>query len=197
MAVVATVTIGGNNYNVYGLTSAPVTDATTYFAGQLGASATAWGAATADNRARALVSAVRWMERAVVWSGTKTSGAQPLDWPRNGASCDGTAVADGTIPDEVALAEFELAGLILRDASVAEGSGTGSNIRRAKAGSAEVEYFSATAGGPTDTRLPQVAHDLVKCLYGGATGIAEPFVSGTDVCSDFDDDDYERIQGWA
>lgn len=198
MGQVATVTIAGNNYSVYGLTSAPVTDATTYFGGRLGASATAWNAATADNRARALVTAAGWMDRAVTWSGEPSVDGQPLAWPREGATCNGEAVAGSpSVPDAVVYAEFELAGLILRDAAIAEGSGTGSNVRRAKAGSAEVEFFTPTIGSASDTRLPQVAHDLVKCLFGSVGDIGAPYVSGTDVCSDFDDDDYERVNGFA
>ena len=195
MAVVAQVSIGGVDYDVYALTVDPVTDATEYLGGSLRGAA--WTAASTDDKKRALVEAARMLDRVVTWSGTKTSDAQPLDWPRDGATCDGEAIADGTIPDEVAFAEFELANLLLADTSIATGSGTGSNVRSAKAGSAAVEFFTPTIGDPTrDLRLPQLVHDLVKCLFGGTAGVGTPFV-GDDDESEFDGCSFEVNGGWS
>jgi hypothetical protein len=197
MGTVTTVTISAINYSVYALVSDPVTEATNYFNGQLSPSATAWAAATADNRARALVTAARWLDRAVAWSGTKTSASQPLAWPRDNATCNGTNLGTNIVPDSIVYAQFELAGLILVDPTIAVGPGTGSNIKRVKAGSAEVEFFTGTLGTSSDTRLPLVAHDLVKCLYGSSGGSGGSFVTGTCEESAFEEDAEELNQGWS
>lgn len=199
MGLVTTVTIGADTFSVYAFTNlAAVADATAYFNGQLGASAAAWTAATADNKARALVSAARWMDRALKYSGTETVPGQPLAWPRNGALECGVAVPDGTVPDAIVLTEFELAGLLLQNAALSSGTGTGSNVKRAKAGSAEVEFFSSTVGTGLDTKVPQPAWDLVKCFTVGAvSGAGIGLASGTDVDSSFCPCDDECTEGFS
>jgi hypothetical protein len=195
MAIATTVTIAAIVYDVYGITSDPVGDADDYLNAKLGA--TTWAAASADDRARAIVSAARWIDRVSTFSGTKTVAAQELEWPRDSATCGTTAIADGTIPDDVALAEFELAFILIGDATAQDASSQGSNVKRAKAGSAEVEFFNATTGTSSDTKLPDPAHDMLKCLLTGAgNSIAGGFSSGTDNDSDFCDTDFELNGGY-
>ena len=188
MGQTATVTIGSDSFTVYSLTSDPVADATSFWNVRIGAEATAWAAANNDDKRRCLVASSDWIDRSQDFTGTKTSDSQPREWPRDGATCSGTPVTDGTTPDNLAFACFWLAGQILLDNSATSSTGTGSNIRSAKAGSAKVEFFSATSG----TRLPQTAHDYLACygdsdiasLGGTATGI-----SGSTA---FDSEDYLR-----
>lgn len=202
MAVVATITIGADNFSVYGLTADPLADANSYFAGRLGV--TAWTAATDDTKRAALVTAVRMLDRRVLWSGTKTVSSQPLQWPRDGATCRSEAVPDGTIPDDIALGEFELALALLEDEAIQDSNNTGTNLKRAKAGSAEVEFFQPTrAGGIGVHKFPQVVHELVGCYSAGAANREGPFVDGTnpanaDESSHFcsDDNDYGLTQGY-
>lgn len=195
MAIVTTVTIATVTYSVYGLTADPVGDADDYLNAKIGA--TAWAAASVDDRARALVSATRWLDRVSNFSGTKTVSTQPLEWPRDGATCGSTAITDGTIPDDIALAEFELALALTNDAAAQDASGQGSNVKRAKAGSAEVEFFSSTIGTSADTKLPTVAHDLIKCLLDGSgSAFGGGFASGADCSSSFDDTDFGRSGGY-
>lgn len=200
MGTISTVTIGSDTFSVYALTVNPVADATTYFNGRLGTDATAWSAATADNKARALVMAADWIDRAVgpQFSGTKTVSTQPREWPRDSATDNGTAITDGTTPDLLATAEFWLAGQLLLNANLASGSGTGSNVKEAKAGSAAVIFFTPTIGGATDTRLPITAMDYLKRFFGADTGsLAVGSSSGTDSSSAFSPCDFDRSEGFS
>ena len=169
MGQVSTLSISGNTYSVYALTSDPLDDANDYMDARLGADA--WNDASGSNKKRALVSAVRYIDRAVNWTGVQSDlvTPQPLQWPRDGAACDGTAVTDGTVPDAFATAEFEMALILLNDAAVQNSTGTGSNVKRVKAGSAEVEFFTGTAGTTDETRLPTTVNDLVGCYIEGSS----------------------------
>ena len=190
MGQISTVTIGSDTFSVYALTSDPVADATSYHNVRIGAKSTAFLALTDDDKKRCLVAASDWVDRSQEFSGTKTVAAQAREWPRDNATCDGTAVTSGTTPDDIANATFWLAGAVASDNDADEGEGTASNIKSAKAGSAKVEFFSQTSGN----RLPTPAHDLLACyndrdvdsLGGRATGI-------TDTTA-FDSDDYLRSQ---
>lgn len=195
MGTISTVTIGADVFSVYALTADPVADLTTYWNGRLGATATVVSAATSTNKKRALVMAADWIDRVARFSGTPTVPGQPRAWPRDNASCYSDPITSGTTPDEVPKAEFEVAGLMLVDPDQASGSGTGSNVRGVKAGSASVEFFVPTLGNPQfDTRLPTPANDLLKCLYGGT--METNFASGTDKTTGFDEDDFERTRGF-
>lgn len=198
MGQVATVSIGANTYSVYALTANAVADANEYMAARLGASA--WTSASSNEKKQSLVSAVRFIDRAVNWSGVQSDivTPQPLQWPRDGANCDGVSVTDGTVPDNFAAAEFEMALILLNDATVQNDSGTGSNIKRVKAGSAEVEFFTPTIDTSSETRLPTVVNDLVGCYVDTITGIAAASfgTSDDDGESSFDcDDQYGLTRG--
>ena len=76
----------------------------------------AWSAATADDKARALlVATARLDELAWVGSRTDTTTPQALAWPRSGAVCGEKSYADDVIPDEVKTGTFDLANLLLSD----------------------------------------------------------------------------------
>lgn len=199
MGAVVTVTIGSDVFSVYALATDAVVEATTYHNGRIGTDATAWAAATSDNRKKSLVTSADWMDRAVeqFLSGTRTVSNQARAWPRNGASCNGTPITNGTVPDSVALAEFWLAGQLLLDSSIATGTGQGANIKQAAAGSASVTFFTPTIGSSRDTRLPITAMDYLKCLFSGAnTAIAAGFASGTSTESAFGPCDFQRSDGY-
>lgn len=196
MGQIATITIGSDNFSVYSISADPIADATAFFNGLLGAGATAWGAATSDNRKRALVTAADWIDRALNFSGKKTVSTQARAWPRDGAVCGTETVADGSVPDNVARAQFFLAGAVLSDSSLATGTGTGANIRRAQAGSASVEFFRPTQGTAFDTRLPIAAMDYVKCYLGGSSSLAAGVAYGTGSESAFSDTDFTRSEGF-
>ena len=96
-------------------------------------------------------------------------------------------------PRLFATAEFEEALILLDDATEQSSSGSGSNVKRVKAGSAEVEFFTGTAGTLEETRLPTVVNDLVGCFIetSGVTGAA----FGTTEVIDYDKDDFDLSQG--
>jgi hypothetical protein len=201
MGTVTTVTISGNTYYTYALTAgAAVTDGTTWHTGRLGAGSAAWATATADNRAKSLVSASEWIDRAVgtMFSGTPSSTSQSLEWPRDNATKSGEAVADGTTPDDIAYAAFWLAGQLLVDPNLASSTGTGSNVKEAKAGSALVRFFSSTVNTSQDTRLPITAMDFLKPYFSGAgTTYGAGVASGVTSASAFNAENFTRSEGFA
>lgn len=196
-ASIQIVTIGLLTYSVYARTADPVADLVAYFNARLGTAAAAVTAATADNRARSLIMAADFIDRVCRFSGEETVNGQARSFPRDGASCDGTAITDGTVPEELPTAEFELAGYLLQDATLYDGEGSGSNVRRVQAGSASVEFFIPTINSAKDRRLPVVVNDILKCLFEGAGDTFLPEASGTDVCNHFDEDDFNRCRGLA
>jgi hypothetical protein len=104
-------------------------------------------------------------------------------------------VTDGTTPDNIAYASFYLAGAVAQDADAAESTGTGSNVKEAKAGSAAVSFFSGTLD--SGTRLPQPAHDFLGCYLESAATIITPVSTGVSDDSEFDCDDFERSEGYS
>lgn len=174
------VSIGSDVFDVYGSEAG----AATYMAARLGADD--WDDASATDKKKAMVSATRWIDRAR-WQGAQTDGdtPQPLAFPRTGLTdCDGNAVADTWTPDAAA---YELALVLLGDASVPESVDSGSNIKKLKAGPAELEYFKGTTGRVS--RFPTIAHELLRCFLEGAGGIGGAWASDTVAESAFDDDD--------
>jgi len=197
MASVETITIGAVNYSVYGLGNAdPVQDADDYLAAKIGST---WSTATTLQKQQSIITAARMLDRAVIWSGSKTVAAQALQWPRDGAtnSCTGEAVADGSTPDDIAYSQFLLAQILFDDSTIADGSGTGSNTKRVKAGSAEVEFFSPTIGTSADLRLPQPVNDLAGCFIESTGTYGGSFGTTTDDAEDYNRCDDDRTQGYA
>jgi len=193
MGIIDTVTIGTDTFSVYALASA-VTDADSFWNGRLGAERTAWEAATTDDKGRALLVASDWIDRGSKFTGEVTVVGQPREWPRDGATCSGTAVTDGTVPDELAWATFWLAGVILADNAAQNSDGTGSNVKSAKAGSAKVEFFSATSGN----RLPRTAQDYIGCyMEAGTSLLGGTTTASSSDSSAFDCDDFGRAEGYS
>ena len=184
----ATVDIGGNTYEVYG----DVAAAEDYMVARLGSEA--WMCASANDRAKALVSATRMLER-TSWQGDPTGVlGQVLAWPRTGLlDKEGDALDDQTVPQEVVDASFELALKLLEDAELQDQvSAESSNIKRLKAGSAEIEYFRQVEG----TKLPTVVSQLVGCWTDSSTRTVGR-AYGTDRCSSFDGTDWDRNDPYA
>jgi hypothetical protein len=187
MSSVSTVTIGADTYNVYG-TQAEIK---TYLAGRLGT--LAFDDANSTDRKKAHVQATRWIDR-IRWEGlpTDTTTPQPLEWPRTGATdCNDIAIGTAVVPDEICWAVAELVLIILGDNTASDKGSTSSNIKRLGAGSAQIEFFrTGDAQGGKGTPLPTAAWDLVKCFAGsGDAANSGAIGSGTDACSQFDDDD--------
>jgi hypothetical protein len=152
--------------------------------------ATPWEALGGPAQDRALIEAFQLIERQR-YSGTRTGGAgQATQFPRDGiTSCDGYDESAVTpAPAAVRTAQILLAASIVADPSVATSDGQASNIRRAQAGSASVEFFRAgTASGARGTRFPTAVQELLRCYLlnsDGAGSISNG--TGADVeCPDF------------
>jgi hypothetical protein len=76
---------------------ADVADGDAYHAGHLYASA--WTAATQENKEKALVMATRLIDGQVQFDGVKLSAAQGLQWPR--AECHDPDAGDGMVASDV------------------------------------------------------------------------------------------------
>ncbi len=169
------VTIGGTVFEIYGTEA----DADNYMKARWGSET--WIDADAADKRQTLVSATRMIDREN-WLGQRTVSAQSLEFPRTGLTDkDGNAVDSATVPLAVEEANYELALALLNDAAVQEADTTGSNVKRVKAGSAEVQFFRPTDGTP----FPTIANDLLKTFResGALAGLA----SGSDEVSAFCD----------
>lgn len=168
-----------------------VADANTYFADLIHSGP--WDAATAETKAKALVSATKMLDRRY-WAGTKYSDAQALDWPRSGITDpDGNEVAEDTVPQFVLDATCELALALIEDATIQSSDDSG-GIKSIKTGTVSVEFIGNNATDYFSTGLPQIVQELLGYYLAGANDFAGPFVSGTDNESELED--YDRDRGF-
>lgn len=163
------VTIAGNDVLTFGTVAA----ADVYFKTALGG--TGWTKASGGDRAKALVSATRWLTRLGVTDGT--TALVP-------------SLSDAGVPADVMLGAYELADALLVDVEQQAKQGTGSNVKAVGAGSTRVEFFRSTSD--TAPPLPLVAWQLLSPYLpgqsGGVSGVgAEAF--GTCEESRFGDED--------
>lgn len=139
-------------------------DADTYFSDSIRFSS--WDAIAYETKDRALITASRQISIYVI------------DEYKLGT------VLEGDIPASLANASAEYALDIALDPNVATQSNTGSNTKKLKAGSAEIEYFSPTYA--TSGRFPQYITEMIRdCLGSGISSVVAPFASGTDETSSF------------
>jgi hypothetical protein len=139
---------------------ASVADADAYHDGHL--YATTWTAATADNKAKALVMATRLIDADYQFGGTKANSAQALQWPREDCrdpdadGWNGGTVPDNTVPRAVLDATCELGReLLVADRTAAP---TGEGLKYETAGTTQVGYDK------TDTR-PIISH-VAQAMLG-------------------------------
>ena len=164
------VTVAGTTVLTFGTLAA----ADTYFKTALGG--TGWLGASSGDRAKALVSATRWLTRLGVTDGT--SALAP-------------SANDVGVPTDVMLGAYELSDALLLDVEQQAKQGTGSNVKSVGAGSTRVEFFRST----TDTAppLPLVAWQLLAPYLpgqsGGVLGTAGAEAFGTCQESRFGDED--------
>lgn len=146
----------------------------------------AWDVLTSDQKKVNIISATKRLDL-LTWTGEKTSGASQVNaWPRTGVVySDGTAVSTSEVPREVQDATCSLAGSITIDASTSEAGTSGTNTKRVKAGSAEVEFFRPDSGKALQD---ETAFTLITIfLSGPASGDTGNFASGTGCESSFND----------
>ena len=123
-------------------------------------------------------------------------------FPRTGiVDRDGQPLSATAIPADYVSAQIELANELSLNPGLETAPSQGSNRKRVKAGSAEVEFFRPTIGTRDDKPIPRVAFDLISYLIGGNRVDTSPSGSkafGTDKKSSFDESDrFNRCEGFA
>jgi hypothetical protein len=141
--------------------------------------------ATTDQQKQSLISSTRMIDRQR-WAGTQVVYPySELAWPRSGVTDKyGNAVASDALPDDLTTGFYELALSLLEDEAIQDTPAGGSNTRRVKAGSVEVEFFRPTLGALG--RFPQVVQELLSQFLAGASSAVGGIVSGDDRVSYFD-----------
>lgn len=186
---ITTITLGGNDYISY--ISVVEADARLLVDP---VRAAAWAALTADQKGVNLIAGTNRLDMEA-YSGQKSVEAQPNQWPRDGALCNGAAVPDGTLPQEIEDATAVMAGSIAINPAASANGTAPQNIRRVGAGSAQVEFFTQqrTASFSLAASVPD-AFALIRCLLRGAgVGVGSGMASGTDGQSIFKDPDYPGL----
>ena len=181
---ISTITINSIAYIGY----ASVAEANEYLTVDPTRSAT-WDGLTDFQKGSYIIAATRRLDL-LTWQGEKTGGAsQANKWPRTNVTYpDGSDVSTTEVPLEVENATILLAGSIAIDTGVADAGTSGTNTKRVKAGSTEVEFFAPKDGVPLQDKT---VYDLIKIFLeatavSSATGNA---AFGTDGESSFDDID--------
>lgn len=150
-----------------------------------------WALLSVDEKGAFLVSGTRRLNP-LSWEGTKTNGegTQVDAFPRTGVTYDdGTEVSTTEVPVEVENATILTAGSTAIDPTVSGAGTSGSNNKKLKAGSAEIEYFRAEKGKPLQDEM---AWDLIKQFMdiglSANTGMYAPGTSDECGVSSFDND---------
>lgn len=170
----ASVTINSITYTVY----ANVATADDYFNGSL--SSADWSALTADEKARALVTSTKTIDRQQ-WQGEKTDPLQELAFPRTGVvDCAGNDVTSAMTLTVVTEASILLALDIFTNSAVLTSVSTEDLTKRLKAGSVEIEKFRASSDSVSSGRFPLPVQELIGCYFSGRSSIAGALSYGTD-----------------
>lgn len=182
MAEVTTITIGADEFYIYGTLAA----AETYANGRYGPAYTAWLAADPDDQARTLVAAADLID-AETWSATKSEDDQPREWPRSGVTDEyGNEIDDTTVPSRIEHAEYELAIMLYSNPALADAGTADKNVKRVEAKGASVEFFGPQRLG----RFPSKVQKLIGVFLASTSSTAgQAEISGESDCTQFDDAD--------
>ena len=192
MSTPDTITIGSTAFDVY----MARLDADEYLGADYNR-ATGWAALANAAKDQAIVTATRRFNR-LPWDGTPTDVAtpQPLAWPRTGmAANDGVAVGTTDFPDMLLIAFASYAYDLTATATLDSSLNSGSNQKRLKAGSVELEFFNPTT--QTAGILAPDLMELVGIWFAGADAGNGSAAYGTDAETDFENlDAYGRTGGY-
>lgn len=97
------------------LSLSTVTDGDAYFGSRLYSQV--WTAASADNKQASLNDATRIINR-FQYLGTKTLDVQLYEWPRKGIVLDRVVIDSASIPQDILLAQYEIAFALLSGVSI-------------------------------------------------------------------------------
>lgn len=147
----------------------------------------AWDAANEQQKAQALVTATRILDR-VRWVGDRASSSQALQWPRTGATDrNGTAILSTAVPTEVREATYELALALLESNSLQSGTPA---VTQISDGRTSVTF--ARASKASTAILSPVVDGLIRHLKASYSVGRAPVAYGTDETEhpgQFDDED--------
>jgi len=179
---ISTITIATVDYTAY----ASVTEADQYLAVDP-VRGTTWAAKTTDQKGALLVAATRRLDL-FSYSGDKTGGSvQANQWGRTSLTYpDGTTVPDDEVPLDIQNATILLAGTMAITPAAGNAGTSGSNKKKVKAGSAEVEFFRPTTGVPLqdETAWALLQYWLANSVTSASVGMV---AYGTDTESSFED----------
>ena len=102
----------------------------------------------------------------------------PASFPREGlVDCEGTALTATGFPEEFERAQIELAFDIAVNTAAETSGGVGSNLKKTKADTVEVEFFRPTGGanGDGSARFPVYIMELIGCMLAGGGALAPSF----------------------
>lgn len=164
-----TVVIGSTHYTVY----ADQGEADDYLSAAI--QGETWGTQTADQKARALVTATRLLDRQS-WSGSKTSDDQEHEWPRSGTGVEGAV--DDELPQDIVNATIELAQLLVDGSEVQNDPNQVNKLSSLSAGSVSLTFYHGA--DQRGQRFPQIVQELVaKYLGGSGAGGLSNIATGT------------------
>ena len=152
------VSISGNAYDIFGSQNRAIEYHNANINGSLFTDSTDF-----TGQQRLLVTAYRWLTR--------------QDW-KSGFPVP----SSGLVPLGIEFAQYELALVLVENPEAVNQRSTGSNDKRLRAGSAEIEFFSRTDGssgafGGEGPFPPQVS-DLIQDYLAGGSTIITPSVGG-------------------
>ena len=154
---------------------------------------TVWNAIADDvDKEIRLIQATREIDRAGVYTGTKTQETQDTEFPRMGLRKNGVPVSQ-QLPDDIVHACILLAGTIATNpSSISPATTTATrSISSIAAGSVEIEYSTGAAAVQTEDTLAvpdDTADALIRQYFkaAGSTGVISSLSSGTDRETEFD-----------
>jgi hypothetical protein len=107
-------------------------------------------------QSNAIITATRWLDERVAWSGTKATQAQALRWPRASVTdLDGFAVADTVIPAAIKNAAAELARHIMASGDLTQ-EADGKGLLSMKVSTIELTYDKADTKGAMPTVIGEM-----------------------------------------
>lgn len=133
---------------------------------------TAWTRLSADQQARYLVNATRFLDSAVSWIGDRYYRDQQLDWPRLNAYYDGFLLHTTEFPTRVKEACCEMA-MWQMENNGAISTGENAQFDKIKVGPIEID-FNEQVGGTPQKYFP----DVVAMLLAGYGTVENPDLPG-------------------
>ncbi|MEE8597802.1 MAG: DnaT-like ssDNA-binding protein [bacterium] len=135
-----------------------------------------WSALSDDEKGMFLISSTNRLDL-LRWNGKKRDGSSQLNkWPRTGVFyCDGSSVSSNDVPNEVENSTILLAGAIVLNPKISDLGSSGSNIKKAKADTVDVTFFTPKKGVAMQD---ETAYKLISCFLVGKSNVLTAYVSG-------------------